>query len=57
MGKGNWVLAAKWDAVERADAVAIYWRGEQACVEVLLGLATAVEAMQAQVAVLECAGW
>ena len=33
--------------------MAIYWRGEQACVEVLLGLATAVEAMQAQVAVLE----
>jgi transposase len=39
--------------VERADAVAIYRQGEQACVDVLLGLAAAVEALQGQVAVLE----
>ena len=39
--------------MERADAVAIYRQGEQACVEVLLGLAAAVEALQGQVAVLE----
>jgi len=39
--------------VERADAVAIYRQGEQACVEVLLSLASAVEALQGQVAVLE----
>jgi transposase len=39
--------------VERADAVAIYRQGEQACVEVLLGLAVVVEGLQGQVAVLE----
>ena len=39
--------------MERAEAVAIYRQGEQACVEVLLGLAAAVEALQGQVAVLE----
>lgn len=39
--------------MEGADAVAIYREGEQACVEVLLGLAAAVEALQGQVGVLE----
>jgi len=39
--------------VERADAVAIYRQGEDACVEVLLSLASAVETLQAQVRVLE----
>ena len=39
--------------MERADAVAIYRQGEQACVEVLLGLAAAVEALQRQVGVLD----
>ena len=39
--------------MERAEAVAIYRQGEDACVEVLLGLAAAVEALQGQVAVLE----
>ena len=39
--------------VERAEAVAIFRQGEQVCVEVLLGLAAAVEALQDQVRVLE----
>ncbi|TAN31371.1 IS66 family transposase [bacterium] len=39
--------------MERAGAVAIYRQGEDACVEVLLSLASAVEALQGQVAVLE----
>jgi hypothetical protein len=38
--------------VERAGAVAIYREGERACVEVLLSLGGAVEALQGQVAVL-----
>ena len=39
--------------MERADAVAIYRQGEQACVEVLLSLSAVVEALQGQVAALE----
>jgi len=39
--------------VERSDGVAVYRQGEQACVEVLLGLDAAVEALQGQVGVLE----
>ena len=39
--------------MERADAVGIYRQGEDACVEVLLSLASAVEALQGQVSVLE----
>lgn len=45
-------MAANAFVVERADAVAIYRQGEEACVEVLLSLASAVEALQGQVAVL-----
>ena len=41
------------DAVERAEAVAVYRQGEETCVEVLLSLASAVEALHGQVAVLE----
>jgi transposase len=43
------VRAAKSFAVERVEAVAVYRQGEDACVVVLLGLASAVEAMRAEV--------
>ncbi len=39
--------------MERAEAEAIYRQGEQACVEVMLGLAAAVERLEGRVAELE----